>query len=189
MDQAGGVGGLEALGHLDGKLEHFAFGDGAALGDLLFEMATDDEFHGDEKAPEGPPGGEHPHHVGMTERGGEARLFLKGGDAAGVGGIDFVEDFHRHLAVQGVVVGHKHHAHAADGVAPQQRVRAKLALHPGVLAALRALDVGKRPHRRDIHRIPASMTIGDFLRTFRHGAKLSAATVLCKLESCRGRFS
>ena len=70
MDQAGVVGGPETLGDLNGELEHFAFRDGAALADLLLEMAADDEFHGDEKPPERPPGGEHAHHVGMTERGG-----------------------------------------------------------------------------------------------------------------------
>ena len=70
MDQARAVCRAESLGDLDGELEHFAFGDGASLGDLLLEMAADDEFHGDEKPPERPSCGEHAHHVGMTERGG-----------------------------------------------------------------------------------------------------------------------
>ena len=67
MNQAGAVGGLEALGHLDGEDEHFAFGDGAAFGDLLFEMTADDKFHGDEKASERPSGGKNAYHMGMTE--------------------------------------------------------------------------------------------------------------------------
>ena len=107
----------------------------------------------------------------------------------GVGGVGFVEDFDGYLAVERIIVGDKDHAHAADGMAPQQGVGAELAFHPSMFGALRALDVGERPHCRDIHRAPASMAIGDFLCGVRHGGKLSVRLVLCKLESCCGRFS
>ena len=120
MDQAGGVGGLEAFGHLDREREHFAFRDGAALIDLAFKMAPDDQFHGDVVAVKRPSGGKHPDHMRVAERRGDAGFFLKRGDAAGVGGVVFVENFDRDFAIEGVVMGDENHAHAADRVAAGQ---------------------------------------------------------------------
>ena len=189
VDQAGPEGGLEALRHLDGQRQHFPFRDGAALFDLVFEMAADHQFHRDVIAIKRAAGGEHPHHMGMAEGAGDPRLLFKSIDPAGVRGIVFVEDFDRHLAVQRVVLGHEDHAHAADRMPPQQRVGPELAFHPGVLAAVGARHIGKRPHRRDIHRASTRMAISDLFRTLRHGLRLAAHCQFCKLESCRGRFS
>jgi hypothetical protein len=108
------------------------FRDPPAFADLVLEVAAGHQFHRDVKPIRTRAGREHPHHMRMAERGGDARLLLECRDPPLVGGEILAEDLERHLAVQRVVMGHENHAHAAHRVAPHQRVGAECALHPRV---------------------------------------------------------
>ena len=73
---------------------------------------------------------------------------------------DLDKVFKKFVAGKHRVTCDENHAHAAHGVTPNQRVRAEFPLHPRVLAAFRALDVGEGSHRRNVHRSPARMAVG-----------------------------
>ncbi|MCX6866101.1 MAG: hypothetical protein NTV46_07760 [Verrucomicrobia bacterium] len=172
VDQSGSMGGFETLGRLNGQRQHFRLRDFALIADFLFEVAAGHEFHGNIEVPESPPGPQHPHDIRVAEGCRDACFLLERRDSCLVGGKRLAENFHRHFTVQCMVAGGEDHAHAAHRMAADQRVWAEFALDPCELAADRALHVGKRCQRRDIHRIPTCLAGGDGFRMIWHACKL-----------------
>jgi hypothetical protein len=73
-------------------------------------------------------------------------------------------------------------------MAAQQRVWAELALHAGVLATFRALGVGERSQRRDIHGASTNMATGDIFHTWRHAGAYLLSLPPANLKLAVGNF-